>query len=80
MLFVLLAGVVIAQESMIVTGTLNSEDQLVDEEGVVYDIVDTEQGAALLEHAGEKVTVVGTVEDTGDAKMLTVESFELVDE
>lgn len=74
------AGMAVAQDNMTISGTINDADQLVSEDGQTYDIADTDQGAALLENAGQKVKVTGAVEASGDLKTITVESFEVVQE
>ena len=80
LMFVVGTGMAIAQESVTIVVTINAEDQLVDEAGVVYEIVESEQGAALLENTGKKLKVIGVVAEEGDAKQFTVESFEVVAE
>ena len=74
------AGMAVSQEAMTISGTINDDDQLVDESGQVYEIADTDQGVALLENIGKKVTVTGTVEDTADAKTIMVKSFKVLEE
>lgn len=75
----LVAGAAIAADPMTVTGVINDENQLVADDGMIYDIADTEQGAKLAENVGKKVTVVGAVEGSEDIKTITVESFTLAE-
>jgi hypothetical protein len=72
-------GLGIAAEPVTIQGEVTEDNQLVTEDGEVYDIADTEQGAQVLEMVGEKIEVRGTLsEDEGD-KEITVESFSVVE-
>ncbi|MGD9332922.1 MAG: hypothetical protein PVJ53_16530 [Desulfobacterales bacterium] len=71
-------GVGIAAESMTIQGQVNEDSQLVDDNGEVYDIADTEQGMQVMDMVGEKVEVRGTVTEDEGVKEITVESFSVV--
>jgi hypothetical protein len=72
-------GIGIATEPVTLQGEVTEDNQLVTEDGEVYDIADTEQGAQVMEMVGEKIEVRGTLsEDEGD-KEITVESFSVVE-
>jgi predicted RNA-binding protein len=71
-------GVAMAAEAVTIQGQVNEENQLVDQDGNVYTIADTEEGMKVMDMVGEKVEVKGTVkEDMGD-KEITVESFSVL--
>ena len=71
-------GVAMAAEAVTIQGQVNEENQLVDQDGNVYKIADTEEGMKVMDMVGEKVEVKGTVqEDMGD-KEITVESFSVL--
>jgi DNA/RNA endonuclease YhcR with UshA esterase domain len=71
-------GVAMAAEAVTIQGQVNEENQLVDQDGNVYAIADTEEGMKVMDMVGEKVEVKGTVqEDMGD-KEITVESFSVL--
>ena len=61
------------------TGEVNDNYQIVDSDGQVYEVADTEQGNGLVEnHISKKVEVTGTVEEEGDTKILTVISYKVL--
>ena len=55
-------------------------DQLVDDGGMAYDIADNEEGNEVMDMVGYKVTVKGTVMDAEGTKIITVSSFEIIEE
>lgn len=70
----LLAGDVAA-----ITGEVNDSYQVVADDGLIYEVADTEKGNELvLNHIGEKVKVTGEVEEEDDVKILTVAAFEVL--
>ena len=62
-------------DAVTIQGQVNQENQLVDQDGTVYSIADTEQGMQVKEMVGEKVEVRGTLMEEEGAKEITVESF-----
>ena len=55
--------------------------QIVDGDGQVYEVADTEMGNTLTEaHIGDKATVTGTAAQEGDLKIITVIDFEVLAE
>lgn len=75
---VLAVGVGIAAEPVTIQGQVNEDSQLVDDQGNIYEIADTEEGMQVMEMVGEKVEVRGTVMDDEGSKEITVESFSVV--
>jgi predicted RNA-binding protein len=72
------AGVGLAADPINIQGQVNEENQLVDQDGMVYEIAETEQGMQVMDLVGEKVEVRGTVTEEMGAKQITVESFSIV--
>jgi len=72
------AGVGLAADPINIQGQVNEDNQLVDQDGTVYKIADTEQGIQVMDMVGEKVEVRGTVTEEMGAKEITVESFSIV--
>ena len=71
-------GVGIAAEPVTIQGQVNEDSQLVDENGEIYNIADTnEEGMQVMELIGEKIEVRGTVAEDEGAKEITIESFSI---
>ena len=64
-------------DKVTIQGQVNQENQLVDQDGTVYNIADTDQGMQVKEMVGEKVEVRGTVKEDMGEKQITVESFDV---
>jgi hypothetical protein len=73
------SGTAIADEVSI-TGTINEDGKLVDDNDVVYDIADNEEGGKLMEMEGDRVTVMGTVDEVEGVKTITATEFKLLEE
>jgi hypothetical protein len=71
-------GLGIAAEPVTLQGQVTEDNQLMAEDGEVYDIVDTEAGMQAMEMVGEKIEVRGTLEEVDGAKEITVESFSVL--
>ena len=70
-----------ASEPVTIQGEVNDSYQIVDSNGQVYEIAETEKGNDLVEnHIGEKAKVVGTVQQDQDVKTITVTAFEILAE
>ncbi len=70
-----------ASEPVTIQGEVNDSYQIVDSNGQVYEIAETEKGNELVEnHIGEKAKVVGTLQQDQDVKILTVTTFEILAE
>ena len=71
-------GIAMAAEAVTIQGQVNEENQLVDQDGNVYKIADTEEGMKVMDMVGEKVEVKGTVQEDMGEKEITVESFSVL--
>jgi len=76
----LLPCISIAEKNISIVGIVNENGQLIVENDIVYEIADTEKGAELVALITEKVAVEGTVIDADGTKILSVTSFEIVEE
>jgi hypothetical protein len=73
----LMAGSGLAGETVI-SGKVTADNQLLSDDGQVYEVSDTENGNQLLEHMEKKVAVKGTVAEKDGKKMITVTSFKVL--
>jgi hypothetical protein len=70
-----------AGDATTIEGEVNDSYQIVASDGQVYEVTDTTQGNDLVEnHIGEKVKVTGTVEQEGDVKVITITTFQVLEE
>jgi hypothetical protein len=73
------AGFAIGGEVTIV-GTVNDDNQIVDNAGAVYEVGDNDMGEEVMEHVGKKLEVKGTVMEEEDSKMITITSYTVIEE
>ncbi|MCG6905703.1 MAG: hypothetical protein LJE63_03680 [Desulfobacteraceae bacterium] len=69
-----------AGESVMITGTVNEDNQIVSQEGETFGVADTEKGAELKSFVGMKIQVTGTVLEQDGAKVIDVQAYEIVKE
>jgi hypothetical protein len=74
------AGLAVGGGDVTIIGTINEDNQIVDNAGVVYELADNEMSEELAEHVGQKLEVKGTVMEGGDGKMITITSYKVVEE
>jgi len=74
-----LAGYALAGSDMKVVGTVGQDNTITDESGAVYEIGDNEKGEEILELAGKKVEIMGTIEEEGGSKTIMIDSFKLLE-
>lgn len=66
-----------------ITGRINSMNQLVNDEGQIFEIANTDKGQELVSQAGEEVQVEvkGTVTESPEGmKVIDVSSYEILEE
>ena len=84
LMLVLMAGVALTAEEKVsetlITGSINDANQLVDNDGQTFNVVDNAEGKKLLSHTGQKVQVTGTVMESEGKKQITVSTYELIPE
>jgi hypothetical protein len=69
-----------AEQEIMITGTIDDANQLVDKEGQIYSIADTKEGNELVTHVGKKVQVKGTVLESEGQKLIKVSAYEVIKE
>lgn len=74
----LMAGPCLAGDTM-VSGKVTADNQLMGDDGQIYEVVDTDSGNELLQHTEKKVAVKGMVAEQDGKKMITVTSFEVIE-
>lgn len=79
-LTVFLSGIAIAGAEVSISGVISEDGQLVDDDGMAYDIVDNDEGNEVMEMVGHKVAVKGTVMETEGTKIITISSFKIIEE
>ena len=67
-------------QKVMITGTINNDNQLVDNDGQIFDIADTKEGKELLTHTGQKVQVKGTVMEDKWKKQISISAYEIIKE
>ena len=79
-LTVFLSGIAVAGSEVSISGVISEDGQLVDDDGMAYDIADNDEGNEVMEMAGHKVAVKGTVMETEGTKIITISSFKIIEE
>ena len=79
-LTVFLSGIAIAGAEVSISGVISEDGQLVDDDGMAYDIAESEEGDQIMEMVGSKVTVKGTVMEAEGTRIITISSFKIIEE
>jgi hypothetical protein len=74
-----LAGTSFSSDMTSISGKITAENELVADDGQVYNIADTEGGKRLLKNVDKVVEVKGTVTEKDGKKEITVNSFRIVE-
>ena len=78
---VFLSSPVIAEPTTVtIVGEVNDQYQIVAQDGIIYEIADTELGNEVLKLIGEVVEVTGDVKEEDGVKVLNVKSFKAKEE
>jgi hypothetical protein len=75
-----MAAVTFAGNSVTIVGTVNDDYTLVDDEGEIYLIAESENGDQLAENAGVRVSVTGIVEEDGNGPVIHIQSYKIIRE
>jgi hypothetical protein len=78
-LVVLFAGNAICGKDVTIIGTVTDAYQIETQNGVVYDIGDTEQGMEVGDLVGKQVKVQGNVEEEEGVKVISINAFEIIE-
>lgn len=73
-------GAAMQDQDLMITGTINNANQIVDKDGQIFDVADTQQGKELVTHVGLKVQVKGTVMESEGKKQISVSAYEIIKE
>ncbi len=73
------AGSILAGEAMTIVGVVNNDGQIVDDSGAIYEIGENSNSSAIAEKTGNKVEVVGMVEEDSGTKTIIIESFKVIE-
>ena len=79
-LLAILSGVALAGTNVTIIGTINDKYQIVDDSGTVYDVADNEKGDEIVDLVGKKVKVTGTVMDADGTLIITIASYDVIEE
>jgi len=75
----LIAGVSISSEMVTITGRINTDYEIVTDEGQTYQIVENLKGKEVVELIDRKVRITGTIRKEGAEKKFRVSSYEVLD-
>jgi len=80
-LVIMLSGLSMAGDDVTIVGTVNEDNQIVDDKGMVYELAENEMAGKVLENTGKKVEVKGTVMEGegGGMKTITITSFKVME-
>jgi hypothetical protein len=67
-----------AEQEIMITGTIDDANNLVDKDGQLFSIADTKEGMELATHIGVKVQVKGTVMESEGEKQIKVSAYKLI--
>jgi hypothetical protein len=73
------AGFALGGGNATIVGTVNDDNQIVDNAGFVYEVADNEMGEEVMEHVGKKLQVKGTVMEDEDGKSISITSYTLIE-
>jgi len=73
-------GAAMQEQELMITGTINNANQIVDKDGQIFDVADTQQGKELVTHVGLKVQAKGTVMESEGKKQISVSAYEIIKE
>lgn len=76
----MVAGPALSGGDVTIVGTLNDDNQIVDNAGVVYEVAENDMGEEVMEHVGKKMEIKGTVMEEEDSKMITITSYTVLEE
>jgi len=74
------AGFALGGGNVTIVGTVNDDNQIVDNAGVVYEVADNEMGEEVMEHVGKKLQVKGTVMEDEEGKSISITSYTVIEE
>jgi len=76
----MLAGVSSAAKSVTLVGYVTDQYQIVDDEGTVYEIADSEKGEEAAELVDRKLRVTGSLMDADGTPIIEIIMYEVIDD
>ena len=76
----MLAGISSAGKSVTIVGYVNDQYQIVDAEGTVYEIADSEKGEEVAELVDRKLRVTGSLMDADGTPIIEISMYEVIDD
>ena len=68
------------EQEVMIAGTINDANQIVDKEGQIFGVADTKEGKELVAHVGMKVHVKGTILKSEGQNLIKVSVYEIIKE
>lgn len=75
-----LHGVALPAEMVTITGSVNTDFEIVSDDGQVYEVVENLKGKEVVELIDRKVRVTGSVANQGKVKKIRIDSYEVLDQ
>ena len=66
------------EQEVMIAGTINDANQIVDKEGQIFGVADTKEGKELVAHVGMKVHVKGTILESEGQNLIKVSVYEII--
>ena len=79
-LWAMLAGVSSAGKSVTIVGYVNDQYQIVDAEGTVFEIADSEKGEEVAELVDRKLRVTGSLMDADGTPIIEIIMYEVMED
>jgi hypothetical protein len=76
--FFILSATAVPVGPITITGTVNSDNQIIADDGKAYTIAEREDRDELAQYEGEEVSVTGMVEVRGEENFISIISYEVV--
>jgi hypothetical protein len=78
MVVILVSGMAFAGDTVSLVGEINDDFQIVTDNGETYEVMMSDQGIDLIDHAGERVRVTGEIIEEGEDRVIDVLSYEVL--
>ena len=75
-----LHGIASSAEMVTITGSVNTDYEIVSDDGQVYEVVENLKGKEVIELIDRKVRVAGSVIKQGKVKKIRIDSYEVLDQ
>jgi hypothetical protein len=79
-LVTMVTGISLAGKTVTIVGFVNEQYQIVDDEGTVYEIADSEKGEEVAELVDRKLRVTGSLMDADGTPIIEITMYEVIDD